>query len=494
MQWLSRWPRAPSNLAEHVTGMSKFQFNIVGGYEEGELDPNDADDTLRAMQARPMWEGVCVTPQEDLGDDGACQFPFLNISWHAEHGYELQCFETPQSNSDFLSAEQILGAPQVYVELGGQTQELWPRQLFVPFALAVQALRFFLESGRQVPSLHWVAIDRFPRRTVRPRHLLTSRTIVLGLLLGLLFGPLAAAQSEKVRRVGFLSAPTPSPAMIDAFREGLRENGYVEGRNVLIEWRSADGKAERLSGLANELVGLKVEVIVTFASQATLAAMKATTTLPIVFTQVGDPVASGIVTSLARPSANVTGLTNFIVDLTRKRLELTRQAVPALKSVAILTDPTDPLSASYLKESEIAARELGLDVRAVEVRHPAELGPAFTAIVQSRTQAVVLAPGPFIFTHRTQIASLAARARVPVVGWDRELAESGALISYGPDRFKMLRRAGVYADKILKGAKPADLPVEGPTQFELVVNLKTAKALGLTIPQSILFRADNVMK
>jgi len=315
------------------------------------------------------------------------------------------------------------------------------------------------------------------------------------LILGLLLGSLATAQqAEKVRRVGFLSAPTPSPAMIHAFREGLRESGYVEGRNVVIEWRSAEGKAERLSGLAAELVSLKAEVIVTFATLAAIAAKNATTTVPIVFTQVGDPVGSGIVTSLARPGANVTGFTNVIVDLTRKRLELMREAVPALKSIAVLTDPMDPLNTSYLKETAIAARELGLAVRVVDVRHPSELGPAFTAIVQARTQAVVLVPGPFIFTHRMQIANLAEKARVPVMGWDRELAESGALISYGPNRLEMLRRAAVYADKILKGAKPADLPVEGPTEFELVVNLKAAKALGLTIPQSVLLRADDVMK
>jgi putative ABC transport system substrate-binding protein len=314
-------------------------------------------------------------------------------------------------------------------------------------------------------------------------------------ILGPLLGPLATAQqAEKIRRVGFLSAPTPSPAMIDAFREGLRENGYVEGRNVLIEWRSAEGKAQRLSGLATELVSLKSEVIVTFASLATLAAMKATTSIPIVFTQVGDPVGSGIVTSLARPGANVTGFTNFIVDLTRKRLELIGETVPALTTVALLTDPTDPLNTSYLKETGIAAKELGLEVRVMEVRHPSELGPAFTAIVRARTQAVVLAPGPFIFTHRMQIADLAAKAKVPLAGWDRELAESGALISYGPNRFRMLRRAAAYADKILKGAKPADLPVEGPTEFELVVNLKTTKALGLTIPKSVLSRADDVIK
>jgi putative ABC transport system substrate-binding protein len=315
------------------------------------------------------------------------------------------------------------------------------------------------------------------------------------LILGLLFSPLAVAQqAEKVRRVGFLSAPTPSPAMIDAFRQGLRENGYVEGRSVLIEWRSAEGKDEQLPGLAAELVRLKAEVIVTFASLATLAVKKATTTIPIVFTQVGDPVGSGIVASLARPGANVTGLTNVTVELTGKRLELTREAVPGLKSVAILTNPADPNRTSYLTETEIAAGRLGLEVRVVDARHPSELEPAFTTIVQARAQAVVLAPDPFIFTQRMQIVNLATKARVPVVGWDRSLAEGGALISYGPNRLEMLRRTAVYVDKILKGAKPADLPVEGPTKFELVVNLKTAKALGLTIPQSVLFRADDVLK
>ena len=315
------------------------------------------------------------------------------------------------------------------------------------------------------------------------------------LILGLVLGPPAAAQqAEKVRRVAFLSAPTPSPAMIDAFREGLRESGYVEGRNIVIDWRSAEGKAERLAGLAADVVSQKPAVIVTFATQATLAAEKATNTIPIIFTQVGDPVGSGIVTSLARPGANVTGFTNVIVDLTRKRLELMRDTVPALKSIAVLTDPTEPLNTSYLNETRIAAKELGLEVRVVDVRHPGELGAAFTAIVQARTQAVVLIPGPFIFTHRMQIANLAAKGRLPVLGWDRELTESGALISYGPDRLKMLRRAALYVDKMLRGAKPADLPVEGPTQFALVINLKTAKALGITIPQSLLLRADEVIQ
>jgi putative tryptophan/tyrosine transport system substrate-binding protein len=314
-------------------------------------------------------------------------------------------------------------------------------------------------------------------------------------ILGLLLGPLAnAQQAERVLRIGFLSAPTPSRAMIDAFRAGLREGGYVDGRNVVIEWRSADGKAERLPGLAAEIASLKPDVIVTFATLATLAAKKETTTIPIVFTQVGDPIGSGIVTSLARPGGNATGFTNVIVDLTRKRLEVMREAVPALKSVAVLTDPTDPLNTSYLEKTSIAARELGLEIRVVDVRHPSELGPAFAAIVQARMQAVVLIPGPFLFTHRMQIANLAEKARLPVVGWDRDLAESGALISYGPNRLEMLRRAAAYADKIFKGAKPADLPVEGPTEFELIVNLKAARSLGLTIPQSVLFRADDVMK
>ena len=312
----------------------------------------------------------------------------------------------------------------------------------------------------------------------------------------LLAAPLAvkAQQVEKVHRVSFFSGPTPSPAMIDAFRQGLRENGYVEGRNVRIDWHSAEGKDERLPGLAAELVKLKAEVVVTFASGATLAAQKATATIPIVFTQVGDPVGVGIVASLARPGANVTGLTNVTGDLARKRLELIKEAVPALRSVALLMDLANPTNNTTSRETEIAAGKLRLDVRTVVAGQLSGLEPAFRTIAQARARAVVLAPGAFIFTQRMQIINLATKARIPVVGWDGELADSGALISYGPNRFEMLRHAGVYVDKILKGAKPSDLPVEEPTKFELVLNLKVAKALDLKISQSILQRADRVIE
>ena len=324
---------------------------------------------------------------------------------------------------------------------------------------------------------------------------MNRRDTVLALL-ALGISPLAveAQQVEKVHRVGFLSAPSASQAMIDAFRQGLRANGYVEGRNIRIEWRSAEGKLERLPGLAAELVGLNAEIIVTFASAAALAAKGATTTIPIVFTQVSDPVVAGIVASLARPGANVTGLTNVTLDLARKRLELTKEAVPALKSVALLTNPADYSNLSTSRETGIAAEKLQLAVHDVVVRERSDFETAFKTIHKARAQAVVLAPSPFNFTQRIQIIELATKALMPVVGWDSELAESGALISYGPNRFEMLRHVGVYVDKILKGARPADLPVEEPTKFELVLNLKTAKALRLKIPQSLLQRVDRVIE
>jgi len=302
-----------------------------------------------------------------------------------------------------------------------------------------------------------------------------------------------AQQADKVRRIGFLSAPSRFPE-IEGFREGLREHGYVEGRNLLIDWQFADGRDERLLGLASELVTRKVEVIVTFASSAALAAKKATTTLPIVFAAVSEPVALGLVATLPRPGGNVTGFTNIATDLTGKRLELFKEADPSLKSVVILTDPANPASALTLEEAQVAARRLGLKARLLEVHHPSELEPAFAAIAREVGAGVVLVPGPFLFAQRLQIGALATRRRLPVLGWVRAVAESGALISYGASFPDMLRRVAGYVDKILKGAKPADLPVEQPTKFEFVINLKTAKTLGLTIPQTLLLRADEVIR
>lgn len=320
--------------------------------------------------------------------------------------------------------------------------------------------------------------------------------LLLILTLSILAAPLAVdgQQTEKVRRIGFLSAPTlPAPG-IDGFRQGLQEHGYVEGRNLLVEWQFAEGRDDRLPGFAAELVRLKVEVIVTVATSAALAAKKATPAIPIVFTLVADPVASGLVPSLARPGGNLTGVTNLAAELTGKRLELLKEAVPLLKSVVILTHPANPVNALILKKAQIAAHGLGLDVRLVEVRQPGDLEPAFTTIAHERASGVVLVPGPFLNTHRIQIAELAIKGRLPVLGWANEQAQNGALISYGARIHDIFRRAAAHVAKILKGARPADLPVEQPMNFELVVNLKTAKALGLTIPQSVLLRADRIIQ
>ena len=314
--------------------------------------------------------------------------------------------------------------------------------------------------------------------------------------MNLLATPLAleAQQPVRVHRIGFLAGPTLPTSDSDGFRQGLREYGYVEGQNLLLEWRVADGRDDRLPGFAAELVRLKVEAIVTMAAPAAMAAKRASAVIPIIFMAVGDPVALGLVSSLARPGGTITGFTHLTVELTGKRLELFQEVVPSLKSVGILTGPPNPTSALAFKEAQIAARKLGLAVRLIEVRHPGELEPALATVAHEHASGVVLVSGPFVFTHRTDIANSATKRRLPVVGWNSDLAQSGALFSYGASGFDIGRRAAGYVDKILKGAKPADLPVEQPTKFEFVINLKTAKALGLTIPPSILLRADQVIE
>ena len=307
--------------------------------------------------------------------------------------------------------------------------------------------------------------------------------------------PLATAQEAgKAYRIGFLSAPTPAGADTDAFRQGLRERGYVEGGNVLIEWRFAEGRDDRLPGFAAELVRLKVDIIVTVAASAALAAKKTTAEVPIVFTVVPDPVASGFVRTLARPGGNMTGLTAIQTDLAGKRLELVKEAVPSLASVVILANPANLAYAQFVQETRVAARRLGLEVRAVEVRHSSDLEAAFRMIPHEGAPVVVLQPDPLLFTHRSRIVELAAKRRLAVLGWQSELTKSGAMMSYGANTPDIYRRAAMYVDRILKGAKPADLPVEQPTKFELVINLKTAKALGLTIPPALLARADQIIE
>src|SRR5262245_41096139 len=325
------------------------------------------------------------------------------------------------------------------------------------------------------------------------------RWIGLAVVLALFLAPLVAEgqQTEKIRRIGLLSAAISDPPTNDGFRQGLREHGYVEGQNLLIERRFAEGKNDRLSGFAAELVKLKVEVVVTVAPAAVLAAKKATASIPIVFTLVPDPVALGVVSNLARPGGNLSGFSQLTVELTGKRLELLKEAVPSLKSVVILTDSANPSKALVWKEAQIAAPRLGLEVRLIEVRDADELEPAFTTMARERARGVVLVPSSFLVSHGIQIAELATKSRLPVLSWTGSgsfWATSGALISYGPSTFDVLRRAGGHVAKILNGAKPGDFPIEQPTKFDLVINLKTAKALGLKLPQSVPGRADQVIE
>jgi putative tryptophan/tyrosine transport system substrate-binding protein len=315
------------------------------------------------------------------------------------------------------------------------------------------------------------------------------------LVLSLTLAPLVAEsqQTGKVRRIGFLSAAVQGSEVEDALRQGLREQGYVESQNLLIEWRFAEGSYDRLSGFAAELVGLNVELVVTLSTEAALAAKNATASIPIVFTQVSDPVASGVVSSLARPGGNLTGFSILAVDLTGKRLELLKQAVPSLKSVIILCRRGSPVNALAVKEAQIAAPRLGLAARLVEVGDAEELELVFTTMARERAGGVILVPSSFLVTHGSQITELAIKRRLPMLAWTDTLVLRRALMSYGPGASDVLRRAGEYAAKILNGTKPGDLPVQQPTKFELVINLKTAKALGLTIPRTLLQRADQVI-
>ena len=305
-----------------------------------------------------------------------------------------------------------------------------------------------------------------------------------------------AQAPAKVHRIGFLSprSPTDNPHLLEAFRQGLRELGYVEGQNIAIEYRFGEGRPERLPALAADLVRLKVDVIVTGAPPAPEAAKQATSTIPIVFAVTGDPVAQGLVASLARPGGNITGLANLAQEVVGKQLELLKEVAPKVSRVAVLQNPSNHAHPFVLRQAEGAARALGLQLHIVQARTPAAIDAAFAAMRSQRAGGVLVLRDSLFSAQRTQIAALAAKSRLPAVYGLREEAEAGGLMAYGANVPLMYRRAATYVDKILKGAKPADLPVEQPTKFELVVNLKTAKALGLTIPQSILVRADEVFR
>src|SRR5262245_33962874 len=324
------------------------------------------------------------------------------------------------------------------------------------------------------------------------------RFLLMTSLAGAVASPLAAEaqQAAKVARIGYL-ASNLTPRFQEAFRQGLRDLGYVEGRNLVIEDRNAGGKPERLPALAAELVALKVDLIVATSTPAALAAKQATRTLPIVFTAVADPITGGLVTSLARPGGNVTGLSVLAPELVGKQLELLKQAIPAVSRVAVLWEPIvvgKDVERNMLKEADAAARALRMRPQFVEARGPANLDRAFSDMTRARAEAVAVLTGSMLFIQRGRLVDLAAKSRLPAVYPWREGVDAGGLMAYGPDLADLLRRVATYVDKILKGTKPADLPVEQPTKFELVINLKTAKALGLTIPPSLLARADEVIE
>jgi len=307
-----------------------------------------------------------------------------------------------------------------------------------------------------------------------------------------------AQQLEKIPRIGYLSTSddpkTPGPS-IEAFRQGLRDLGYIEGKNILVEYRYAEGKRDRIPGFVAELVQLKVDVLVSPVSPAIRAAKQATKTIPIVMVVSTDPVAAGFVDSLARPGGNITGLSALTRDLSGKRLELFREAVPRISSVGVLRDTQGPLSATAFKDYEAAARALRIPLQALEVRGPnPDLEGAFQAATNGRISAMITMTNLVLSRYRKRIADLAIKNRLPSMFEVRYYVDAGGLMSYAADDADNYRRAATYVDKILKGAKPADLPVEQPMKFEFVINLKTAKALNLTIPQSVLYRADKVIK
>jgi len=323
---------------------------------------------------------------------------------------------------------------------------------------------------------------------------------VTALLLLLLAAPLGMATAQppqKVPRVGYLKGGSPSDPLrqrwLEAFRQGLRELGYVEGQNIAIESRWTEGKDDRLPALAADLVRSKVDVIVAETGAATRAAQQATRTIPIVMSLVNDPVGSGLVASLARPGGNVTGLTIMSPDLVGKQLALLKEVVPKVSRVALLRHPDNPASVAQLREAEAAAQALGVRLQTLEARSPQEIDGAFAAMTRERAGALLVIPDTLFWSQRRQIAELAVKRRLPSMRMGEAYPEAGGLMSYGPSYLDLERRAATFVDKILKGANPADLPVAQPTKFELVINMKTAKAIGLTIPQPLLQRADQII-
>jgi putative ABC transport system substrate-binding protein len=329
----------------------------------------------------------------------------------------------------------------------------------------------------------------------RKKHKLFSFALC-AMLLALSFPAEAQQPAKGVHRIGFLGNSTAAleANLIGPFREGLRDLGYVEGKNIVIEWRWAEGKYERFPALIAELIASKVEVIVTAGTPASLAVKKATTSIPLVMIAVGDPVATGLVASLARPGGNITGLTSIAAEMEGKRLELLREVVPKISHIAVLWNAGSPVQVIQERETRAAAQVLGMKMLSLGVRTQEEIEDAFATIVRERPGALLVLADRLFLHHRARIMDFATKHRLPGVHAYVELVEAGGLMSYGPSYAGMHRRAAYFVDRILKGAKPADLPVEAPAKFELVVNLKAAKQIGVTIPGNVLYRADRVIK
>jgi putative ABC transport system substrate-binding protein len=331
---------------------------------------------------------------------------------------------------------------------------------------------------------------------------LTRRRLLLALIalataLGLfgLAGGADAQQPASPRRIGvLLGSSLPESKEAQAFRQGLLDAGYADGRDVVIEWRSANGDFSQIPQLAVDLVRSQVDVIVVESTPAARALKRVTSTIPIVMAVVGDPVGSGLVASLGHPGGNVTGLSMMITELSAKRLQLLKEAIPRVARVAVLSNPDAPSHTRAVEDLKAAAPSLAIELTFVSARTPEAFGPAFSAMGRARAEALYVLPDAFFFSRRVTLLRLASKARLPAISVARQFAEAGALMSYGPNFGDPFRRSAGYVDKILKGAKPADLPIQQPTQFELVVNLKTAQGLGIAIPESILLQADEVIR
>jgi putative tryptophan/tyrosine transport system substrate-binding protein len=329
---------------------------------------------------------------------------------------------------------------------------------------------------------------------------MTKKTIIIVWLIALALAPFHLAEAQqpgKIPRIGAITGATDSftPPYVEAGRRALRELGYVEGKNIAIDYRFGGGKetaAERLPVFMSEFIRLKVDIIVAVGDPAIYAAKKATTTIPIVMVAAGDPVAGGLVAGLARPGGNITGTTFFSSELAGKRLELLKEVAPTASHTVVLWNPKNPGGSLNLKETEVSARAMGVTLKVLEVQDPSEFDRAFSAM--TKPELLIVLTDPVTWSNRREIVDRAAKHRLPAMYELREFVDVGGLMSYGPSLLTMCERAAYYVDKILKGAKPGDLPVEQPTKFEFIINLKTAKQIGLTIPQSVLYRADKVFK